>query len=32
MVENNDTENNNDVVEDPDDYVPGYDLGRNKVQ
>lgn len=28
----NDEENRNDVIEDPEDYVPGYDLGRNKVQ
>lgn len=32
VVDDDDGEDEDEVIEDPDDYVPGYDLGRNKVQ
>jgi hypothetical protein len=32
MQDDDDGENEDDVIERKEDYVPGYDLGRNKVQ
>ena len=32
MQDDDDGENEDDVIESKEDYVPGYDLGRNKVQ
>ncbi|MEJ7766447.1 MAG: hypothetical protein WKF89_01460 [Chitinophagaceae bacterium] len=32
VVDDNDTEEANDVIEDEDEQVPGYDIGRHKVQ
>jgi hypothetical protein len=32
MQDDDDGENEDDVIEPKEDYVPGYDLGRNKVQ
>lgn len=32
MQDDDDGENEDDVIERNEDYVPGYDLGRNKVQ
>jgi hypothetical protein len=32
MQDDDDGEDEDDVIESKEDYVPGYDLGRNKVQ
>lgn len=32
MQDDDDGEDEDDVIERKEDYVPGYDLGRNKVQ
>ena len=32
MQDDDDGENEDDVIEKNEDYVPGFDLGRNKVQ